>query len=86
MGLLTGPQLWAFLTSCRGAGGMGRGPARAVAGGRDGGQLVRVGARGHVCPSARRGRDRPKSLLENLFAESGDASACSRAERGVSLR
>jgi hypothetical protein len=29
---------------------------------------------------------RPKSLLENLFAESGDASACSRAERGVSLR
>ena len=41
--------------------GMARGPARAAAGGRDGGQLVRAGARGHACPAARRGRYRTKA-------------------------
>ena len=44
MGLLTGPQLWAFAASCREAPGGGPGPARTTAGGRDGGQLVRAGA------------------------------------------
>jgi hypothetical protein len=38
-----------------------RGPARAVAGGRDGGRLVWGGARGRACPAARRGRYRTKA-------------------------
>ena len=38
-----------------------RDPARVAADGRDGGQLVRAGARGHACPAARRGRYRAKA-------------------------
>ena len=57
---LTSMPRWTSAASCWST-GVGAGPARAVVGGRDGGQLVRAGTRGRCWPTARRGRYRTKA-------------------------